>query len=229
VVLLMSLVFGFLIMGGAAALVTTFHPESLAALRADHRRLFGMDAAVAVLAAIGLGVFLNQLDAVLADRFHAQALYALGSPDIIASAAPVAAAVAGALRSMLTSGAVLTLIGLLVYQVRNRWQLALIGLAALFAGLPGEVRTAGEFLLQYGEALVAGACAVLFCLWIARRNYLAYALVLWMIALRTPMMQLFGNANPGLQMQGWALAGALAVSILWAAAPAFGRRAASAG
>jgi len=99
----------------------------------------------------------------------------------------------------------------------------------LFAGLPGEVRTAGEFLLQYGEALVAGACAVLFCLWIARRNYLAYALVLWMIALRTPMMQLFGNANPGLQMQGWALAGALAVSILWAAAPAFGRRAASAG
>jgi len=229
VVLLMSLVFGFLIMGGAAALVTTFHPESLAALRADRRRLFGMDAAVAVLAAIGLGVFLNQLDAVLADRFHAQALYALGSPDIIASSAPVAAAVAGALRSMLPSGAVLTLIGLLVYQVRNRWLLALIGLAALFAGLPGEVRTAGEFLLQYGEALVAGACAVLFCLWIARRNYLAYALVLWMIALRTPMMQLFGNANPGLQMQGWALAGALAVSILWAAAPAFGRRATSAG
>src|SRR5476649_511390 len=149
VVLLMSLVFGFLIMGGAAALVTTFHPESLAALRADRRRLFGMDAAVAVLAAIGLGVFLNQLDAVLADRFHAQALYALGSPDIIASSAPVAAAVAGALRSMLPSGAVLTLIGLLVYQVRNRWLLALIGLAALFAGLPGEVRTAGEFLLQY--------------------------------------------------------------------------------
>jgi membrane protease YdiL (CAAX protease family) len=226
VVLLMGMVFGFLIMGGAAAIVTTFHPESLAAPGADHRRRQGRDAAVAVLAAIGLGVFLNQLDAVLADRFHAQALYAIGSPDIIASSAPVVAAVAVALRSMLTNGALLTLIGLLVYQVQKRWLLALIGLAALFVGLPGEVRTPGEFLLQYGEAALAGGCAVLFCLCIARRNYLAYALVLWTMALRTPMMQLFGNANPGLQMQGWALGGVLAVSILWAVAPAFGRRAA---
>lgn len=216
-------------MGGAAAIVTTFHPESLAAWHAECRRMLGRDAAVAVLAAIGLGVFLNQLDAALADRFHAQAVFSIGSPDIIASSAPVVAAVAGALRSMLTSGALLTLIGLLVYQVRKPWLLALIGLAALFVGLPGEVRTPGEFLLQYAEAALAGACAVLFCLWIARRNYLAYALVLWMMALRAPMMQLFGNSNPGLQMQGWALGGVLAVSILWAVAPALGRRAASAG
>jgi hypothetical protein len=229
VVLLMSLVFGFLVMGGAAAILTTFHPESLAAFGAAHRRQSGRDAAVAVLLAVGLGVFLNQLDALLANRFHAHALYTIGSPDIIASSAPVVAAVAGALRSMPTNGALLALIGLLVYQTRKRWLLALIGLAALFVGLPGEVRTPGEFLLQYGEAAVAGGCAVLFCLWIARRNYLAYALVLWMMALRTPMMQLFGNGNPGLQMQGWALAGVLAVSILWAVAPAFGRRAASGG
>jgi hypothetical protein len=112
-----------------------------------------------------------------------------------------------------------------VCQVRKRWLLALLALAALFARLPAEIRTPGEFLLQYGEAAVAGGCAVLFCLWIARRNYLAYALVLWMLALRAPMMQLFGNANPGLQMQGWALGGVLAVSILWAVAPALGRRA----
>jgi hypothetical protein len=50
-----------------------------------------------------------------------------------------------------------------------------------------------------------------------------------MLALRAPMMQLFGNGNPTLQMQGWALAGVLAVSILWAVAPAVGRRAAPAG
>ncbi len=229
VVLLMSLVFGFLFMGGAAALLTTFHPSSIDALRAGQRRVLGWDAAVAVLVAIGLGLFLNQLDAVLANRFHAQALYAIGSPDIIASRAPVVAAVAGALRSILTYGALLTLIGQLVYQVRKPWLLALIALAALFAGLPGEIRTPGEFLLQYAEAAVAGGCAVWFCLWIARGNYLAYALVLWMLALRAPMMQLFGNGNPTLQMQGWALAGVLAVSILWAVAPAVGRRAAPAG
>src|SRR5207248_7290642 len=152
VVLLMSLVFGFVIMGGAAALVTTFYPESVAALNAVNRKLLAMDAVVAVLVAIGLGVFLNQLDAALADRFHAQAIFTIGSPDIIASSAPAVAAVAGALRSMLTSGALLALAALTVHRVRKGWLLAPIGLAAVAAGLPAEIRTAGEFLLQYVPA-----------------------------------------------------------------------------
>ena len=74
-------------------------------------------------------------------------------------------------------------------------------------------------------ATTEGAITGARCLWIARRNYLAYVLLLWMIALRSPMMQLFGNANPALQIQGWALAGVLAVSILWAVWPALGRKA----
>ena len=48
-------------------------------------------------------------DAALADRFHAQAIFTIGSPDIIASSAPAVAAVSGALRSMLTGGALLAL------------------------------------------------------------------------------------------------------------------------
>src|SRR5439155_8506054 len=66
VVLLIGLVFGFLVMGGAAALLTTFFPASVASLRAVNRRLLGRDAVLAVLVAVGLGVFLNQLDAVRA-------------------------------------------------------------------------------------------------------------------------------------------------------------------
>jgi membrane protease YdiL (CAAX protease family) len=229
VVLLMSLVFGFLFMAGASALVTTFYKEGVAALRAGNRRLMGPDAVLAVLVAAALAVFLNQIDGLLTTRFHAQALFNIGSPDIIASASPAVAAVADALRSVLFRGAALGLAALLVYQVSRRWLLAAILLVALFAGLPGEIRTPGEFFLYYGAAAAAGACAVAWCWWMARRNYLAYALVLWVLALRAPMMQLFSNGNPALQIQGWALAAVLVLSMVWAVAPALGRRVASAG
>jgi membrane protease YdiL (CAAX protease family) len=223
VVLLMSLVFGFLFMAGAAALLTTFFKESLAALRAVNRRLLGPDAVWAVLVAAALAVFLNQIDALLTTRFHAQALFNIGSPDIIASASPAVAALADALRSVLARGAVLGLAVLAVYQVSRRWLLVAIGLAALFAGLPAEIRTPGEFFLYYGAAAAAVVCAVAWCWWMARSNYLAYALVLWLLALRTPMMQLFSNGNWALQIQGWALAAVLVLSMVWAVAPALGR------
>jgi membrane protease YdiL (CAAX protease family) len=224
VTLLMSLVFGFLFMGGAAALLTTFYGASLAAFRAAHRRLLGLDALVGVLVAAGLGVFLNQLDALLTTRFHAQALFNIGSPDLIASAAPAVAAVADGLRSVLSRGATLGLAVLVVQRVPRRWMLAAVLAVALFIGLPGEVRTPGEFLLYYGIEALALGCVVAFCLSIGRRNYLAYALVIWAMALRGPMAQLFSTGNRALQMQGWALAGVLVVSVAWAVAPALGRR-----
>jgi len=222
VVLLMSLIFGFLFMGGAAALLTTFYQESLAALRAVNRRLLAADALLAVLVAVGAGIFLNHLDTWLATHFHAQALFNLSSPDLIVSTAPALAAVGDGLRSVLTRGAILALAGLLVGQVPKRW-LWLIGLTALFVGLPGEIRTPAEFLLQYGTAAAAGGCAIAFCLWIARRNYLAYALALLVMSVRTPLVQLFGNGNPALQIQGSVLAAVLVLTIVWAAAPALRR------
>ena len=223
-ILLMSLVFGFLFMGGAAALLTTYYPDSLAAFRTAYRRLLGLDAVVAVLVAAGLGVFLSQLDALLTTRFHAQALFNIGSPDLIASASPAVAAVADALRSVLSRGATLGLVVLVVYQVSRRWMLAAIALAALFISLPGEIRTPGEFLLYYGIAAVGLGCAAAFCYWIGRRNYLAYALVIWALALRGPMTLLFSNGNPALQIQGSALAVVLVLSVVWAVAPAVWRR-----
>jgi hypothetical protein len=38
---------------------------------------------------------------------------------------------------------------------------------------------------------------------------------------------LFGNANPALERQGWMVAGVLAVSVVWAVAPALRRKAAA--
>jgi hypothetical protein len=224
ITLLMSVIFLFLMLGAAAALIALFYPESLGALRAANRGLLALDAGAALLAAAGLWVLLNQHDAMLMDHHHAQALFAIGSPDLIVSRAPALAAVAGAARSFLMNAATLAFIAVVVKKLPKWWMLALLAAAALTVNLSGDIRTPGEFALQYAIAAIWAGCAVLFCLCFARKNYLAYALVLWAMALRPAMMELFGNANPALDRQGWMVAGVLAVSVAWALAPALRRR-----
>ena len=53
----------------------------------------------------------------------------------------------------------------------------------------------------------------------SRAITLAYALILWVAALRAPLGQLFGAANPALETQGWIVAAAMALTIVWAAYP----------
>ena len=225
IVLLMSVIFLFLTLGAAAALIALFYPESMGAFRAANRGLLGLDAAVALLAAAGLWILLNQHDAMLMDHHHAQALFSIGSPDLIVSRAPALAAVAGAARSLLMNAATLALIAIVVKKLPKRWMLALLALAALSVNLSGEIRTPGEFALQYAMAAIWAGCAVLFCVLFARKNYLAYALVFWAMALRPAIAELFGNGNPALERQGWMVAGVLAVSVVWAVAPALRRKA----
>jgi membrane protease YdiL (CAAX protease family) len=222
--LLMSVIFMFLILVAAAALVALFYPESMEAWRAANRGLLGLDAGAALLAAAGLGILLNQHDAMLLSHHHAQALFAIVSPDLIVSRAPALAAVAGAARSVLMNAAILAFIAILIKRLPKWWMLALLALAALSVNLSGDIRTLGEFALQYAMAAIWAGCAALFCLLFARKNYLAYALVLWAMGLRPAMMELFGNGNPALDRQGWIVAGVLAVSVVWALAPALRRR-----
>jgi hypothetical protein len=225
ITLLMSAIFMFLILGAAAAFIALFDPESMRAFRAANRGLLGLDAGAALLAAAGLAILLNRHDAMLLSHHHAQALFAIGSPDLIVSRAPALAAVVGAARSLLMNAAMLAFIAVVIKKLPQRWMLALLALAALAVNLPGDIRTPGEFALQYSITAIWAGCAVLFCLCFARKNYLAYALVLWAMALRPAMMELFGNGNPALERQAWIVAGVLAVSVVWAVAPAMRRRA----
>ena len=227
ITLLISVIFVFLMLGAAAALIVLFYPESVGALRAANRGLMGLDTGVALLAAAGFEMLLNQHDAMLMDHHHAQALFSIGRPDLIVSRAPALAAVAGAARSLLMNAAMLALIAIVIKKLPKRWMLAPLALAALSVNLSGEIRTFGEFALQYAMAAVWAGCAVLFCLSFARKNYLAYALVLWAMALRPAIAELFGNGNPALERQGWMVAGVLAVSVVWAVAPALRRKASS--
>jgi hypothetical protein len=221
----MAAIFAFLMLGGGAALLTSLYPESLPALRAGNRRRFGMDAAMAVLAAIGFAILAIQLRALLMDRFHAQALFSIGAPALIASAAPSAAAIAEGVRSLLMNAIVLAIVAAAARRLSSRWTIVPLVLLAAFAFLPLEIRTAGEFALQYGAALAAAGAAALFSLVFARDNYLAYAMVLWIAALWPALAQLFGNRNPALDTQGWIVIAVLAATMAWALLPAVAKRA----
>ena len=223
--ILMSVIFAFLMFGGAAALLTSFFPDCTAALRQVNRRVLGADAALALAAAVGFGLGLSHLSALLNARFHALALFSFSAPELLASKAPAVSAVADAVRAVLMGGAVLGVFVLIAQRLPRRWMSIGLGLLAAFALLPMDIHTPAEFAFHYAFACLALGGAALFCLRIARGNYLAYVLVLWAMALRGPLVELYGNGNSSLAVQGWIVAAVLAAVVVWAVAPATGRKA----
>jgi hypothetical protein len=219
VLLATGMIFGSILLAAAAALVTSTFPECLAAWRASNRRTMGADAAAAVVAAVGLGLIINRIAGFLMDRFHAQALFSFESPDSIVSAAPALAALAGSFRGVLMFSAAAAAVALLARKLK-RWTV-LLALVASAAMVPDAVRTAPEFALHYGIALFTVSLAAVWCWRFARNNYLAYALVFWILALQGSISQLLGTAIPAMQIQGWVLVAVAAVGVIWAVLPGF--------
>jgi hypothetical protein len=217
-VVLMSAIFAFVIYAGCAAIVTSFFPDSIAALRREGRSILRRDAVFALLAAIGLGLLLHQTNALLLARFHAQALHQIAPPDLIVSSVPALSALAD-LRVVPTYAAVVALAALAIAGLRRRWLLAPVFLLSAFLYLPLDIRTPGEFALQYGIGLIAVAAAAAFCFLFARSNSLAYALVFALMAARGPLVDLFGTPAPGLTVQGWVVCAVLGAAVLWAVLP----------
>ncbi len=220
-VVAMSLIFAFLISGAAAALILAYFPDSALALRTPGRRAAGLDALVALLAAAGLGLLAHQAQALLLDRFHAAALFGIGAPDLIVSAAPPLAAIAGAFRSVLIYGAALAVAVLILKGMRARWMAVAALLLLPFLSLSLDVRTPAEFALQYAGGVLGIAAIAVFCRYFARGNYLAYVLVFWLLALRGPLGDLLGNPYPAYVLAGRIVGAVALAAILWAVAPAF--------
>jgi membrane protease YdiL (CAAX protease family) len=217
----MSVLFGFVIVGGAAALICAYYPDSAAMLRAGSRRQAGRDALVALIAAAGIAMLSHQLQLLILGRFPGSALFSIGSPDLIVSAVPALAAVSGAIRSVLIFGAALAAAVLVVSRLRSRWMVVALSAVAPFLLLPLDIRTPGEFALQYTLAALSLTATVVLCRYFARGNYLAYALVLWLLVLRAPLGDLLGNPYPAYQIQGFLLAFAGLDAVAWAILPAF--------
>src|SRR6202000_2564189 len=148
------------------------------AWRSANRRLLGRDAAAALIAALGFGLIAHRFEAFLQDRFPALALFSVDSPDAIATHAPAVSAIAGALMGSVLYAAAAVAIAFVLrrWKPRVTMPMALIAVAALVSG---EARTASEFALHYGFALLAAGFLALWCWRFARNNYLAYALAFW--------------------------------------------------
>jgi len=224
VVLAMGVAFAFVVYGGAAAFLLSFYPESAGALRLAQRRVLGLDAGALLLLGIGLWAVSSQVGAILTDRFHAVALVGVGSPNLIGNPAPALEAVASAVRSVFARGALLAVLAMAVQKLPKRWMLAPLALLAIVAMVSADVRTPGEFALEYVVAFVGVGCALLFCLRFARNNYLAYTLLLAVLALRPALAELLGSGNAGLEMQAWVLVALMAAGVGWAVGPALVRR-----
>ena len=193
----MSLIVAFLMFVAMAALIASFYPESLSALRRANRRRMGLDAGVALLMAAGLAMLSGRLGTLLVDRFHAQALVSVGTQSLGASAEPALAAVAESVRALFSNAAILAVIALIWRRLPRHWMRLPLVLLAVFAVLPAEIRTPGEFALQYAVALIPIGCAAWFCLRFARQNYLAYALALGLVALGPPAGRAIRQRQPG--------------------------------
>ena len=218
-VVLMSVVFGFLVVAAAAALLDSFYPDSLAALRAASRRLLSRDAIFILLAAVGLALLTREARGALMARFHAHALFSFGPPTILVSAGPAIAAICDAIRSVLVYGALLGALALIWNRLSKPWMKALVFLSFGVLGLPLDIRTPAEFALHFGTALLGVAAAAAFCFWFAKRNYLAYAVTLLLWSLAGAIVELASNPNPRYQFQSWILIAVAAAAVLWALFP----------
>jgi membrane protease YdiL (CAAX protease family) len=215
---IVALIAGFFLAAAATALIAGAFPDVRRAFWPAARRVLARDAAVALAAAAGLFLLVRQIAGALIDHFHAQALLSPTAPTVIATATPSVAAAASVLQTMLvTAGALVTVVLIVRRSVWLAWTMAV--LLPLFA-LPTDIRTPGEWALNYTIAALSLLAAAAFCRWFGRRNYLAYAVVLWLMALAGGLAELYGNTAP---VQFWILVAIAAAGLAWALLP-WGRR-----
>jgi hypothetical protein len=217
--LTMGLAFAFVMYTAAAAFLLAFFPEGFAALRAAGRRIAALDAFLLLLMAIGLWHICHQFAALLMDRLHALAVPDIDGPTLVDLPAPAVTAVANAVRSIFSRAAMLAVLALAIRKLPKRWMLIPLVLLAVCASVADDVRTPAEFALEYAVGFVTLASALLFCLWFARNNYLAYVLILGLAALHPAFSELLHSGNSALATQGWAVAAVMLAGLAWALGP----------
>jgi hypothetical protein len=204
----------------ASAIIASFYPRALEELRRANRRILGLDAVFAVGAAAGFGLLIRHLSVALTAHFHAQALIDVNAPDTLASVAPSLSALSDAPASTIALGALSGLIVMLILQAHRRAILVPGALIAVSALVDSRAHNLGEFALEYGLGLSLAAAAIIFCWYFARRNYLAYALVFWLVSLAGPFAELRDTSR---SLHAWIIVVVIVLSLLWSIAPALSR------
>jgi membrane protease YdiL (CAAX protease family) len=210
----------FMAIACGVALILGLEPDALAAFRRASRKEWGTDAVLAAGLAAAVVAALGRLRWVATDRFHAQALLSVDAQTAFATLSPAASGIASACQQALSWLAVLVLVAYLVRYL-ERWPGAavLAGLAAAAGLVPGTIHTGGEFLLYYGMRVIYLAAAVIFVKYVVGRNYLAYLLIAWTLALMDKSGDLLSQPAAALRVQGGILIAVLAATVAWVIAP----------
>jgi len=212
----------FIAIACGVALILALAPDALAVFRRANRKVSGVDAVFAAGLAAVLAIALGRLRWLAIDRFHPQALLSADARTVFATISPAASGIASACQEALFWLALLAVVAYLVRYL-ERWPgaAALAGLAAVAGLVPATVHTAGEFLLYYCIRLIYLAAAVLVVKYMVRRNYLAYLLIAWTLALLDKGGDLLAQPAAPLRLQGGILIALLVATLAWALAPVF--------
>ena len=212
----------FIAIACGVALILALAPDALAVFRRANRKVSGVDAVFAAGLAAVLAIALGRLRWLAIDRFHPQALLSADARTVFATISPAASGIASACQEALFWLALLAVVAYLVRYL-ERWPgaAALAGLAAVAGLVPATVHTGGEFLLYYAIRLIYLAAAVLVVKYMVRRNYLAYLLIAWTLALLDKGGDLLAQPAAPLRLQGGVLIALLAATLAWALAPVF--------
>jgi membrane protease YdiL (CAAX protease family) len=213
IIVVVSGIFGFIVTTGAAALLMSCFPQAAAAFRRANRRVMGLDAAAAALAAAGLALIFSRVTGFLLDRFHAEAFFSFSAPDILVSGSPAVSALASTLEGGLLYLAAVAA-ALLALRRLGRWAWPVV-LIALVAFVPSEVRTPAEFAVNYAFALLAGGFAALLCWRFLRNNYLGYALIILLAGIRGPVASLLQTGIPRMHFHAWIVIAITAALAAW--------------
>jgi membrane protease YdiL (CAAX protease family) len=217
----MALVFTFLMVCGSLVAITVLRPGALTAFGGAARRAFGADALLAALLAVGLAAIVQRCHALLENLLHAYATVEVAAPTQIASLSPLLSILSSALGSIPMNLAGLAVAVYLIGHVRARWMPIPIAVLAAMAMASQEVRTPAELAFAAALAVLPLVAVVVFVVFFARDNWLAYALAVLAFDLNGGAARLFAEPNPALQIQAWLLVAILTIVLAWVALPAF--------
>ncbi|HUI40840.1 MAG TPA: CPBP family glutamic-type intramembrane protease [Terriglobia bacterium] len=217
----------FLVVALAAWVMVAFalglHPDAWRVFSARARRVWARDAAVGLAVALAAGAGLDNLTALVYDRFHA---YADAGGQIVSGAlSQTIPAAAFFLQSLwfdavfVTAGlAVLISLAVWVWGNRPWWMWPALALLAVGLGSP-SAHSAGQFFTDWSLSLVqllAGLVVVAFFL---RDNVAAYLAVAFTLPLADPLISLLTGTAPFYRWNGIALACVAALVLAWLLLP----------
>jgi membrane protease YdiL (CAAX protease family) len=205
------------------AFVLGLHPGIWRIFSAQARRVWARDAAIAVAASLAAGAGIDNLAALLYDRFHA---YADVGGQVVSGGFSQTIPAAGYLLQCFWMNVVIALavlgvlisVALLVWRRRPWWLWVVVMLVAVGLGSP-TAHSPGRYFTDWGLTALQLVAALLIVAYFLRDNISAYLAVSFTLPLADPLVSLLRSPAPFYRWNGVALAAVIAAVLAWLLLP----------